>query len=231
MRHVDRPVQVRRIGPARMSVAGIYAFRGETPVPYESTLERDFIIRHEFSLAVLDIIPQPCQIPYRDEHGRRCHYTPDFLVFYRLGDVSWLNYPRPRLIEVKPVSEWRKHWRKWLPKWRAAWRYARDQGWVFHIHDETRIRDMALNNIRFLERHRRLAFPEDESLRILDTVRAMGVLPVHYLLARHFMGRFRAEGIAHLWHLLAVRRLDCDITRPLGDHTELWIPADDRRMG
>lgn len=194
-------------------------------IPFESTLERDFLIRKEFCLAVLDVIPQPCQIPFQGRDGRPHTYTPDFLVYYRLGNMTYPNYPKPVLIEVKPGEEWRKHWRKWLPKWKAAYRYAKEQGWEFHIHDETRIRDNALENIRFLERYKRVQFPAEESRWVVENIREMGSAPFHYILARHFMGIYRAEGISHIWHLLATRQLDCDITRPLNEFTELWVPT------
>jgi hypothetical protein len=215
----------RKIGPTRRSVSGVYAFRGETSIPYESTLERDFLIRKEFCLDVLDVVSQPCQIPFIADNGRTYTYTPDFLVYYHLGDIAYPDYPKPVLVEVKPESEWRKHWRGWLPKWKATYRHAQEQGWKFRIHDESRIRDLVLANIKFLEGYKRMQFPEEESRYVVETVRQMGAAPFHYLLARHFNGIYRAEGIAHIWHLLATRRLDCDISRPLNHSTELWVPT------
>lgn len=44
--------QVRKIGPTRRSVSGVYAFRGERSIEFESTLERDFLMRVEFSQPV-----------------------------------------------------------------------------------------------------------------------------------------------------------------------------------
>lgn len=218
--------QTRSIGPTRRSVSGIYMFRGEQAVAFESTLERDFVIRQEFAHDVLDVVPQPCQIVYRHPStGREHAYTPDFLVHYRLGDRHYDDYPKPQLVEVKPQSEWRKHWREWLPKWKAARRWAHDQGMVFHIHDETRIRDLALVNIQFLSRYTRMQFSPEETAAVLSTLHAMGSATVDYVLARHFMGIYRAEGIAHIWHLLATRKIDCDISRPLGDFTEIWLPT------
>lgn len=218
--------QTRTIKPTRRSVSGVYPFRGETAVPYESTLERDFIIRKEFSPSVLDIIPQPCQIPF-NKNGRKHVYTPDFLVYYRLGNRAYPEFPRPVLVEVKPEAEWRKHWRDWLPKWKSAYRFAQEQGWAFHIHDESRIRDQSLANIQFLERYKRMSFPVEESRWVIDNLREMGSAPVHFLLARHFMGIYQAQGIAHLWHLLATRQLDCDISMPLNDQTVLWVTTDE----
>lgn len=219
------PRQMRPIGVTRRSVSGIYAFRGETAIPFESTLERDFLIRKEFCLVVLEVIPQPVQIPFVASNGQSYTYTPDFLVYYRLGNRVYGEYPKPILVEVKPRAEWKKHWREWLPKWKAAYRYAREQGWEFRIHDESRIRDQVLENIRFLDRYKRTQFPIEETRCVIESVQQMGGAPLHYLLAKHFMGIYKAEGIAHIWHLLATRQLDCDITLPLNDFTELWVPT------
>lgn len=152
----------RKIGPTKRSVSGRYAFRGDSSISFESTLERDFLIKAEFSLSVLDVISQPVSIPFEGVNGQTYAYTPDFLVYYRLGDRAYGDYPKPLLVEVKPEAEWRANWRKWLPKWKAARRYARTQGWEFRIHDESRIRHVSLANIRFLERYKRMTFAAEE---------------------------------------------------------------------
>jgi len=218
------PAQTRKIKPTRRSVSGVYPFRGETAVPFESTLERDFLIRSEFFVDVLDVIAQPVQIPFMGHSGQRYTYTPDFLMYYKLGNRDYFEYPKPLLVEVKPAGDWRKHWREWLPKWKAARRYACSQGWVFHIFDESRIRDKVLENVRFLDRYKRMSFPVKDSQAVIDSVEEMGATPIHYLLARHFMGMYRGEGVAHIWALIATRRLDCDITQPLTEFTQVWIP-------
>lgn len=217
-----RLAPVRPIKPTKRSVSGVFPFRGEGGIPYESTLERDFLLRTEFSSDVLAIISQPVSIPFTT-NGRLYKYTPDFLVYYRLGDRHFEDYPKPMLVEVKPEMDWRKNWRSWLPKWKAAWRHANEQGWTFHIHDESRIRDTALQNIKFLERYERMTFPPEDSTWIIDSVREMGAAPVHYLLAKHSCTLYRGQGISHLWHLIATRRLACDIRLPLNEHLEVWV--------
>lgn len=217
----------RKIGPTRRSVSGIHVFRRQTGIPFESTLERDFLIRTEFFLNVSEIVAQPIQVPFETPNGRKATYTPDFLVVYRLGNRAYPAYPKPKLIEVKPERQWRKHWRRWSPKWRAAIRTAKDHGWTFHLRDESRIRDTALQNIRFLQRYRRMQFSQDDSKWLLDTIRTMGLAPMRYLVDERLAAGRPSVGIAHLWHLLATRRLDCDISRPLNRNTELWIPTDE----
>lgn len=180
-------------------------------------------MRSEFSSHVAEIIPQPVEIPFQLPNGRAFTYTPDFLVFHRLGDKHFEDYPKPKLVEVKPRGEWKRHYREWFPKWKAARRYAIEQGWTFSIQDDTRIRDSSLENIRFLRRYKRSEFPSEDNSRILDTIREMGSASIDYLLTRHFSPSDRAIGITHLWHLLAARKIDCDIHRTLNDATEVWI--------
>src|SRR3954468_10860738 len=125
------PQQTRKIGPTRRSVSGFHMFRGEQAIPYESTLERDFIIRHEFSRHVSDIIPQPYQIPFVGNNGRSYIYTPDFLVLYRLGDAPWKDGLSPLLVEVKPFDQISEHWREWSLKFKAAISFAKNTGATF----------------------------------------------------------------------------------------------------
>ena len=200
--------QQRKIRPTRRSVSGIYVFKGRLPVPYESTLERDFLIRSEFSPNVLKIVSQPVLIPFTGNNGQTYTYTPDFLVLQE--PESGL---KPLLIEVKPRRQWRLHWRHWRPKWKAAIRYARSQGWLFRIQDETRIRDTVFANIQSLAIYRRMRFTEQESCRIIHAVAR-----TEPVTARHLINNLNVNQ-AHLWHLLATRRLDCNLMCPLDDLT------------
>ena len=198
--------------------------RNGKAVAHESTLERDFIIRKNFFVHVQDVVSQPVEIPFTAPNGRPYRYTPDYLVVYRAGDAPPEHGPKPELVEVKPAKEWRAHWRAWSAKWKAARRYARTRGWRFRIHDETRIRDQALTNVRWLERYRRMDVRTWDAERIVAYLKGVGQTPFNTVLDEHFGGIYRSEGIAYLWHLLATRRLDCDISLPLGNETELWVP-------
>lgn len=217
------PTQVREIRPTRRSVSGYHPFKGEASVPYESALERDFLIKCDFDDHVLQVIPQPVEIPFTMPLGRKYIYTPDFLVYRSLSTQPYPNYLRPLLIEVKPYDEWKKNWRKWSAKWKAARRFAIEQGWEFRILDESRIRDVTLENLMFLSRYKRLEFSDEESLAIVESVSERGTVEFHSLLARHFMGAFQAVGISHIWYLVAVKKLRCDLSKPIGNFTELWV--------
>ena len=214
----------RRIGMTRRSVSGIYIFRGETAIPHESTLERDFLIRNEYFLDVLQILPQPIRIPFTGADGRTYCYTPDFLVMYRPDKQGCR---RPLLVEVKPSEQWRKHWRKWRRKWKAAIRCAKEHDWRFQIQDESRIRDTVLQNVRFLDPYKRMRFKTDDSQRTIKALHSTGPTSIRALLDQHCSRTNQSQGIALLWHLVAVRKLDCEITGPMNHHTKLWVPDDE----
>lgn len=220
--------QVREIKPTRRSISGVYAFKGKHGIPFESSLERDFIIRHELSRHVLEIIPQPVQISYKGNCGRNLKYTPDFLVLYRFDCNHWKHVLLPKLVEVKPRSVLRKNWAKLKPKFKAAFKYAREQSYEFRIYDEHRIHDQVFNNVKFLERYKKLQFPKEETDWIVSNVDFMGQAPFSYILTRHFQGDiYVATGIAHIWHLVSTGVLACDMTRPLTASTELWVAHDE----
>ncbi|MDP4078523.1 TnsA endonuclease N-terminal domain-containing protein [Acidovorax sp. A1169] len=170
------------------------------------------------------VLAQPCSIPFVTHSGRNETYTPDYLVTYAVADIAAGWEPSPLLVEVKSKEDWKLNWREWSPKWKAARRYAAEQGWRFKVMDETRIRTMSLDNIHFLMEYRDRDVPREESDVIVDDVRSLGIAKIDYVLAKHFPGLYRAEGVAHLWHLIATRRLDCDIGELLGDATEVWVP-------
>ena len=214
----------RTIGVTRRSVSGIYAFRGETSIPFESTLERDFLIRTEHFLDVLQVLQQPIRVPFTGANGREHSYTPDFLVTYR---PTRQGCRRPLLVEVKPSQHWRRHWRKWRFKWKAAIRYANERGWKFRIHDESRIRDTVLRNIRFLAPYKRMRFRTEDGERIIETLHSAGPTQIHTILDQHWIGSDHGHTAPLLWHLVAVRRLDCDIADPINHYTKIWVPHDE----
>lgn len=194
-------------------------FRGVVPIEYESTLERDFLIGKEFLLNVIEVTPQPCTIYYSDGLTQRQRtYTPDFFVSYSLGR----HQRKHELVEVKPKAEWRKHWRKWSPKWKAASRWAKDYNAEFRIYDESRIRNQALTNILFLDRYKRMAVPQQTSRRLLEYLASAGPLTIEGFLVR-LPYIDSSANISHVWHLLASRRIDCEITQTLGIQTQVWV--------
>jgi hypothetical protein len=191
-------------------------------VDFESTLERDFLIRLETERSVLDVVSQPLTIEFVGSNGQIYPYTPDYLVTYRAYPAPYL---APVLVEVKPVSELDKYLSEWKVKFRAAMAYCKAHGYLFHLRHEPRIRDQRWGNAMFLQRYRQMQFVPEESEWIIENLNQMGTATFDYLLARHFFGEAdRSRGISHLWYLLATARIECDWSQPLSNNSELWIP-------
>nr|WP_042121011.1 TnsA endonuclease N-terminal domain-containing protein [Pseudomonas japonica] len=208
--------QARAIKSTTKSLSGVFAFRGVS-VAFESALERDFLRRMDFRLDVLHAISQPVTLDFVARNGKAYTYTPDYLVRFHSHTGR-----RPMLVEVKPEEKWRKYWREWLPKWKAAWRYARQQGWDFHIYDESRIRGQSLKNIQTLERYRYADYAQVDLDAIVRTVALKGFASVDYLTALHFQGD-EALGQSHVLHLIATRQLDCDISGTLSGSLQVEL--------
>ncbi len=209
------PRETSRIRTPPRRASGKFAFRGVTSVAFESALERDYLVRLEFFPNVTGVLSRPVTVPFTGTDGRSHAYTPDFLVFR--SDA------RPELVEVGPSARWRAHRGRWSPGWKAARRLARRRGWTFRLHDESRIRDRTLATVLVLQRYRRMSFPADEGERIVDAVASGRCATLGALLAAGVAGDDSRVGIAHVFHLVAHRRLDYDVRGPLDDATELKV--------
>ena len=190
---------------------------------YESSLERDFVIRTKFFLNTIDIIPQPVRLKWTGENGITYSYTPDYLVLRRPTNQPHPSELKPLLVEVKYREEWQQNWREWRTKWKVAIRYAREQDWQFRIMDEVRIRDTSLEQIRWVRRFKRTVIDQDRSRQILDDLEELGPTPFDSLIRRHFSDANTMLGTQQIWALLAQRYIDCDISQPLGPGMKLWV--------
>lgn len=213
---------VRKLKPTRRSVSGYYPFHGNsTPIPYESALERDFLIVTDFIHNVVQFHPQPLSIPFLHGNGRTYSYTPDFLVEFG-PDHQTGERPSPLLVEVKYQDEWKQNWREWSAKWKTARRGARKRGWRFRIMDDARIRDNSLAIWSALERYR-LAPTEPEIQRIAEIAlkesRGMCAGELASILAPH---TGETQALFHVWRLVAHRTLCCSTDHALNASTRIW---------
>jgi len=221
--------QQRKIKPTRLSLSGFYNFRGEDSIPYESTLERDFLMVMEANSNVSSIVPQPVELSYQHNNGNRYRYTPDFLVYFNSPeDIEMFGSTKPLLIEVKPRSELQRNFRKWKPKFKSAIRFAKDEGMIFHIYDERLIRTQVLDNVKFLNRYRRKAYmnayTKEELQYITEQVGMFEFVSVRDVIESLFSSFNRkTTALAQVWHLIAIGVLECDMNDPLNLETTVWL--------
>lgn len=215
MKKEQRFKQIRQIKPTRLSVSGYLPFKDGISIPYESTLERDFLLYFTYLPTVEEIISQPARILFV-KNKMTYPYTPDFFIRFSDGRPSLL-------VEVKPKSKWQKHWRDWKDKWKAAMRFAKKNDCIFHIYDEDKIRHIALFNINNVQRYKRLQSDPEDIKEILSQVELLGGTTIDYLLSRFFTGSLhRTKGLQIIYHLLATKQLTCNWFEPITEFTEVW---------
>lgn len=210
--------QTRKIKPTRRSVSGKFSFRCIDSIPYESTLERDFLIRTEYNQRVTKIIAQPTQIPFVGLNGRTYTYTPDFLVYFKSENTGCPQ--KTLLVEVKPQEDLLENWSKLKPKFSAAMRYAKERDWNFRIFNENRIRDQYLENIKFLHGFKRTDLPHEKAQSICATLNQLGSRSVSDLINQQCNDPIEQW---HVWNLVANNFISCDLYQPLSLNTKVTI--------
>ena len=110
---------VREIKPTRRSVFGLYPFRRQYSLAYESSLERDFIVLQEFDSSVIEVIAQPIKIP--------C------VVWARLPKAGNVGRSQTGIRMAQPLAFL-------VAEWKAAYCWAVEWDFLFHIYDESRIK-------------------------------------------------------------------------------------------
>ena len=207
------------------SVSGNYAFRGEKTIWFESTLERDFLLKQEFDDNVVDVVSQPITISYITELGNESTYTPDFLV--QLSCATYFSpslYPNPILIEIKPREKLRKDWVKLKPKFKAAIAFCKEKGWDFKLIDEARIYDTYWENLHFLKRYKRFLVEENRRDSLINALQNIGSCSVSELPSFLYRDETNVLYAIHdIWALIAQKYITCDLNRPLTSHTTIWI--------
>lgn len=206
---------VREIPRNRRSLTGLVSVHADEPqVPFESSLERDFVLLSEPDSRVQKIEAQPVRIPYKDENMVR-FYTPDFLVLFHpaaaIGETL-----RPRLVEVKYTADLRANWADYVPKFRAAHRYAKARGWAFLIRTERHIRNDELRNRTFLKSYRYSEVPFHDQRLVLDALYEKGAANPQTLIEAMGEDFSRRAYLLHVvWYLVANGFIGADLGKPL----------------
>lgn len=220
----------RKIGYTHGSVSGNFSFRGEKSIAFESLLEKDLLTLLMYNQKVLDVIGQPVTLEYINDNGREVNYTPDFLVYFRTnkGEPYHSSGGKPLLIEVKPHDVLSKKFKEFRPRFRMAMKYAMENGFIFKIYDETRIRGLYFKNVCFLERYKDSQYDPCEEERIYSHLETIGHTSVDHILEYLYV-TVPQKGIAlgQIWNMLAKQKIACDMTLPLTRHTVVWCNIDD----
>lgn len=216
---------VRKIPRSYRCVTGRQAVMpGHPSVPFESTLERDYIRLAAFDPGLLRIEGQPVRIPVESPERRGSSYIPDFLVRFNDGRT-------PELVETKYSEELEAKTDRLTPKFAAARNFARDRGWTFRVATEKDIRIPRLKNVHFLLPYRWRRPDPGLSARLLICLAKEGELPIGRLLNHCWPEdeRERGRGTAALWHLASIRAVIVDLDQPIGPGSRCFVPGEPRQ--
>lgn len=213
---------VRDIPISDSAMTGQHARSG---VKYESALERDFLewVTHD---PLFDSAEgQPVKIEYRDKNGRKKRYTPDTLVRFK-ADPETGFIRRPILVEVKYRAKLLEKFPELKERFRAACRYARQQGWVFKIFTDVKIRTVEFKNKHFLSGFRDRHPDASHKEAIVVELRRSGTLAASDLLKRLTDDAMvQANIIPTMWWMLGHGELRVDLESPLTMSSMISLPA------
>jgi len=173
----------------------------EAFVPYESRLELSRLLLLDFDTDVVAVSAQPFRLHF--PHGTVEHsHVPDFFVRLANG--------RERVVDVKPSR------RLCDPKVRTVFDATRQAcsvtGWDYEVLSEPM--PVLLENVRWLAGFRRPVCDPELAARVLGLCRLpITVGSVTTQISPQALAR------AVLFHLLWIRKLSADLTRPLSNAT------------
>ncbi|MEC5207528.1 hypothetical protein QF022_002484 [Vogesella perlucida] len=188
-----------------------YSFKMAGLIPWESTLERDWLLHLESNRDIREIYGQPETFDYSFE-GKWHRYTPDF-------KACWYDPHRlPTLYEVKP-----RH-----VACSALFRQKGDCirqalamcGYEYVVKDEYEIRRQpALNNLNFLKHYADMFVSRQEQDRIHGAFDGGRAYQLQSLLAQ--LG-FNTTGLAKLYHLIWRGWLEYDERQVISRSLVVW---------
>lgn len=173
-------------------------------IAWESLLERDAILRFEFSSAIIRYEEQPQHV-YYEQDGVTREYIPDFELIFDTGEVMH--------IEVKPSNKLKEP--ENAKKYAAIAEHYVAIGMPFRILSEKEIRSQpSLTNLQRLARY----LPRDTEENLDLYLQNLSLLP-----GRTIEGASIVCGDAlPVYKLLATGHYWFDINQPLTENTEIY---------
>jgi len=179
-------------------------------VPYESTVERDLIIRMELDREITGFWAQPETFEWVQD-GRRRRYTPDFLVHFFNGSSAYR--------EVKPLAKWIEDWdfggRRDEIERECAVRESAFEIWTDGMIREQPMLSNALTIVSELGPNL-----DERALASLRYVLKDGIPPTIADLLES--ARLSTASIRSVFALAAMLEISVDLSKPLGLHSRLF---------
>lgn len=221
----------REIRPGIRSVTGLAKVAPDIPqIPFESTLERDFVFLTAGRPSVRVIESQPVTIRYYDEYQKEAVYTPDYLVVYQSPGSARSSRPLVTLlVEVKYLSDLTGSERpKLFSKFGHARRWANLRGWKFAVFTENEIRTSELQRTRMLTPYRFEPTLDRLQFEIDLLIQSRRAVTISEILATDFPGYDETLVRRELLRMLATNQVYSDPFEPIHEQTlvKTWYVSD-----
>ena len=190
------------------------------PAPFNSKLERDFLILLEFQNSVLDYQAQPLCIKPKSSQEKLLfrQYTPDVLVNYLQGDK------KSELCEVKYRENIKNEYKAYKAKFRAARRVSKENNWFFRIVTDREIYNDYFENAYFLLPYKYMEVDQNIFMRMSDGVKQLQDPTPRTLMNYCYKKKWDQASAVHvLWHAIGGRYIMADLNEKLTMDSLLWI--------
>lgn len=204
----------RKIPKNYRSSTGIFqSYKNQSPIAYESLLERNFYLLLEFDNTVKAYEEQPFTIKYT-RNGATYRYTPDCLVFYKENTDQL-----PCVFEVKESSEIKEKKVFFEEKFKQIEEYLAQNDMDFKLFTELDIDNIFLENAKFLYSYANL-----HNSSIIEQTKQLckqyNNISFSDLLQQFSKNKFeQAEYIPYIWHLVFIGYLNVDMKQLLNNNT------------
>lgn len=209
---------VRKVRHHGFNIIGTFAGLKASSVPYESTIERDFMYFLEYDALVVSYESQPLFITGKTEDGKPHVYTPDFLVIRTTDRI---------IVECKPAAKVDEEDTRQQCTLGRQWAEAHNHLFLLVTEKELRT-GHRLNNLKILWKYSRFPVPPTTIKRCMAALTAHPEGMPFLDLATEL-----SDGTAPplmqspaLYALLFQHVLVTDLSQPLDSASLLFLPAD-----
>ncbi len=208
---------VRKVQHHGNNIIGNFAGLKAESVPYESTIEKDFMYVLEYDAHVLTYESQPLFILGTTDDGMPHVYTPDFQVILTTGRL---------IAECKPAKEVGSDDTKRQCTLGRQWAASHDHRFLL-VTDEDLRTGHRLNNLKILWKYSRFPVPPAVTKRCIVALTAHPE-GISFLALASELAAGTTAPLAQsptLYALLFQHVLVTDLTQPLGPASLLFLPT------
>lgn len=228
MKNMQKTPTGRTIGNRFLFSSGrLVTSKSETPLEYESGLEKNFLSLLIFDEAINSIKTQPFTIKWHDG-DRPKRYTPDVLIEMLCIEDKGKKI-RQFVFEVKPRNILSAEWKLFLPRFRAAVGSCKKHSCLFKLVTDEYIDTPYLTNVNFLLQYDHSRFPASD-LDILPEIELQinGVLAFQPLSITELLQAVsndkavQQQVLPYIWMLIRHGKLNANMTVPVTMKTIVW---------